>query len=347
VNDHLPVEYFDGTSARPIPARLCRDGKRLWLEADGRVLAIDARRVDWPERRRHGARVAHLPDGGSLHGHDAAAWDAFVHAAGQGESWVVRAQQNWRATLAATLLLIGLLAGSYLWGLPLASRAALAFIPERIDSAVGEAAWAGIEGRWLQPSRLPAADQQRLRDAFARAVERADPADTRPAYTLRFHRSRLGPNAFALPGGTIVVTDELVELLKGRDDVILGVLAHELGHVRERHGMRMLVQVTLLGTITAAALGDFSSVLAGAPALLGQLAYSRDAEREADAESARVLRAAGIAPAVMVEFFERMERWRRSDEGRKHGADLDPGIAFSSHPADAERIAFFRGAPAP
>jgi Zn-dependent protease with chaperone function len=345
--DEIAVDYFDGINARPVPARLRRAGQRLWIEGDGLQRELDPAAVDWPERRTHGARVAHLSDGASLQAVDAAAWDAFVRAAGLGESWVVRAQQNWRTTLAAVVLLIGVLVAGYLWGLPLASRAALAFIPERIDRAVGEAAWAGIEGRWLLPSRLPATDQQRLRDAFARAVERADPAASRPAYILHFHRSRLGPNAFALPGGTIVVTDELVELLRGRDDAIVGVLAHELGHVRHRHGMRMLVQVTLLGTITAAAFGDFSSVLAGAPALFGQLAYSRDAEREADAESVRMLRAAGISPAVMAEFFERMDGWRHSDEGRRQGADFDPGIAFSSHPADAERIAFFRRAALP
>ena len=345
--DEIEVDYFDGISARPLPARLRREGRRLWIEADGLRRELDRATVDWPERRTHGARVAHLDDGASLQARDAAAWDTFVRAAGLGESWIVRAQQNWRATAAAALLLIGVLIGGYLWGLPLASRAVPVMIPGRIDSAIGEAAWSGIEGRWLMPSRLPPADQQRLRDAFARAVERAWPEAQRPAYELRFHRSRIGPNAFALPGGTIVATDELVELLKDRDDVVVGVLAHELGHVRERHGMRMLVQVTLLGTITAAAFGDFSTVLAGAPALLGQLAYSRDAEREADAESARVLRAAGIAPSVMVEFFERMNGWRRSDEGRRQGADVDPGIAFSSHPADAERIAYFRNAPAP
>jgi predicted Zn-dependent protease len=347
VIDEVAVDYFDGVHARPRPARLRRDGTRLWVEGEGLLRELDAATIDWPERRTHGARVAHLSDGAALHALDAADWDTFVRAAGLRESWIVRVQQNWRATATAALLLIGLLIGGYLWGLPLASRLALALIPEHVDRAIGEAAWASIEGRWLHPSRLDAADQRRLREAFERAAARADPPARRPAYQLRFHRSRLGPNAFALPGGTIVVTDELVELLKDRDDAVLGVLAHELGHVRERHGMRMLVQVTLLGTITAAAFGDFSTVLAGAPALLGQLSYSRDAEREADAESARVLRAAGISPAVMAEFFERMDGWRRSEQAQGRSADFDPGIAFSSHPADAERIAFFRAAGAP
>jgi Zn-dependent protease with chaperone function len=309
--------------------------------------------VQWPERQRHGARVAHFAPhtgGGSLHGDDALSWDAFVRdlppAARARESWVVRVQQSWRGTFVAAALLVAVGVAGYLWGVPLAARGVLAVTPPEADAAVGRLALEGVEGRWLQPSKVAVADRERLASAFARLVEAAFPDPrTRPVYALRFHASRIGPNAFALPGGTIVITDELLQLMQGRDDAVLGVLAHELGHVRARHGMRMLVQVSLIGAATSVALGDFSSVLAGVPALLGQMAYSRDAEREADAESVRLLRAAGLSPVVMVEFFERARAWRSGPEGRRLGADADLGIAFSSHPADAERIAFFRDAP--
>lgn len=170
-------------------------------------------------------------------------------------------------------------------------------------------------------------------------------AASRVPYQLRFHATKsLGPNAFALPGGSIIVTDELVQLLTGHDDAVLGVLAHEFGHVRLRHGMRLVVQVSLLGAATGVALGDFSSVLAGAPALLGQLAYSRDAEREADADSVRLLRSAAISPAAMATFFERVRAWRTSPEGERLGAGIELGIALSSHPADDERLRYFREA---
>jgi predicted Zn-dependent protease len=124
--------------------------------------------------------------------------------------------------------------------------------------------------------------------------------------------------------------------------------------------MRLLLQVGALGVIASAVLGDFSSLLAAAPALLGQAAYSREAEREADAESARVLKSAGISPAVMVTFFERLAAADRpSGGGTVAGGASAPapssdrpreasalGIAIASHPADAERIAFFRAAAA-
>lgn len=340
------IDYFDGLSARPKPARLSVVGdgavRLLRIEWDGGQRDVPWREVQWPERQRHGPRVAHLAEGGELHCHDQAAWDAFAHGAGLRPSWVVRAQQHWRATLAALVLFVAVIGAGYVWGLPWAGKEIVALTPTSVDKQIGELALQSVGERWLQPSALPVEQQARLRTAFAAMVARGFPAGDAPAYELRFHKSSIGPNAFALPGGVIVMTDELVQqLVNGRDDAILGVLAHELGHVRHRHGMRSLVQFTVLGAITSIALGDFSGVLAGAPALLGQMAYSRGFEREADAESARLLKAAGRSPEAMLAFFEEVKKWRQK---KGPGGGFDPGIAFASHPADDERIAFFREA---
>jgi predicted Zn-dependent protease len=119
--------------------------------------------------------------------------------------------------------------------------------------------------------------------------------------------------------------------------------------VRLRHGMRMLVQVTLVGTVTTLAWGDFSALLAAAPALLGQMAYSRDLEREADSEAITLLRANGISPAVMLELFQRLAGARPATgqaAGEKEAPASGLGIAFSSHPGDAERMRTFRDAAA-
>jgi len=115
------------------------------------------------------------------------------------------------------------------------------------------------------------------------------------------------------------------------------VLAHEYGHVRARHGVRMVAQSALLALGMSLVFGDVTSALAGASRMLGEQAYSRDAEREADAESVRVMRAAGITPRVMVRFFGVLAS---NDRGSSRG----PAIAFASHPADAERIEFFTNA---
>ena len=344
----IAADYFDGRSAQAHAVRLQLAMGELQIRAPGFTRSVPAREVLWPERTRHGIRVAHLPGGGSLHCDDAAAWDAWLQAGGRGDSLVVKAQQSWRWALASVAALTLLLAAMYQWGLPGLARATVSAIPQSVDQSLGEAALNALDDQVLAPSRLSAQQQQRLLDHFARAVA-ALPADTVPAHRVVFRKSRIGPNAFALPGGTMVMTDELVELVGGDEAVVSGVLAHELGHVRQRHGMRMLVQASVLGIVASVALGDFSSVLAGVPVLLGQAGYSRDFEREADAEAVRVLKAAGVSPEVMVTFFEKVAakhgHGKRGDAAHEDDAS-GLGIAIASHPADAERIRFFREAAA-
>lgn len=352
----LAANYFDGISARAQRVQLRLQAGVMHVDGDGVALRLPLDQVQWPERTRHGARVAHFGSGGSVQALAASAWDAWARDVGIGESAVVKAQQSWRGVVLAVLLLLALAAAGYQWGVPWLARGALAALPASADRAIGDAALRSFDDVLLLPSTVPAARQQQVREALTQAVARTDPAGQRPAYELRFHTSpkrgegpgtktRLGPNAFALPGGLIVVTDDMLALLQGRDDVLIGVLGHELGHVRHRHGMRMLVQATLIGTAASLALGDFSSVLAAAPALLGQSAYSRDFEREADDDAVALLRANGISPAVMVELFERLEA-HRAPAGADTKGGFDLGIALASHPADAERVQRFREAAA-
>lgn len=329
------------------------DKGTLLIEGEGIERIVALRDVQWPERTRYGMRVAHFNDGGSVQNADGAAWDAWMRANGMGESLVVKAQQSWRLVLASAVLLVCIVFALQQWGLPLAARAVVAAAPMSIDVSLGEGSLAAFDGRILQPSKLPMAEQDRIRLAFEQALANL-PQDTVPAWKLVFRRSLLGPNAFALPGGTMVMTDEMVALVGGDEKVLTAVLAHELGHVRQRHGLRLLVQATALGGLASLVVGDFSSVLAAAPVLLGQASYSREAEREADAEALRVLRAARISPLVMVTLFEKMDALRAEKEAggadvknsskpSDKEADKDSmlGIAIASHPADAERIRFF------
>jgi len=359
----LAASYFDGASARARPVTLQIEEGELVVNGEGIHRRVALRKVQWPERTRHGTRVAHFTEGGSVQCADAAAWDDWSRASGRRDSLVVTMQQSWRWVIASAVALIVLFGVIQQWGLPVAARAVVAVTPLSVDSSLGDTSLAVIDEHLMRPSKLPAAEQARLRDAFAKAVSTMPPGSV-PAWQLVFRRSRIGPNAFALPGGTMVMTDELVELV-GRDDkVITAVLAHELGHVRHRHGIRMLIQATALSGLAAMVVGDFSTVLAGVPVLLGQASYSRDAEREADQEAVRILKSAGISPAVMVTMFEKIAAQRneaaKSGKAGKSGEPVEAsspgdklpdqesglGIAFASHPADAERIRYFLDAAA-
>ncbi len=353
----LAAQYFDGQSARAHAVTLSLSGPTLRVRGETVTLDLLARDVQWSERTRHGPRVAHLKGDGTLHCPDARACDVWLRAAGRTDSPVVRAQQSWRWVLASVAGLALLVTSFALWGVPWFSRAALHAIPHSIDKELGRTALATIDEHLTQPSALEPAQQERVRAAFARTVA-AQAAGSVPDYELLFRRGRgkqgLGPNAFALPGGTMVMTDELVRLFEADPDVLSGVLAHELGHVRHRHGMRMVVQASLIGLLSSVVLGDFSSILAAAPVVLGQASYSRAAEREADAHCAAFLKAAGVSPAVMIGLFEKLNAARAKRATDTHDAkdrvatpDDSPswlGIAIASHPEDRERIEFFRAA---
>lgn len=341
----IAADCFDGRNARAQPVRLQVAGDQLLIAGAGMSLSVALREVRWPERTRHGPRIAQLPDGATLHCADSAGWDAWVRASGLRDSLVVRAQQSWRWTVASALLIVVFVAAAYVWGVPWAARAGVALVPASVDESVGRTGLEVLDERLMRPSELPEAQQQQIRSAFARAVA-ALPPGSLPPHRLLFRKSRIGPNAFALPGGTIVLTDELVKKVGADEAVLVGVLGHELGHLRHRHGMRALAQVGALGALAGMLVGDFSSLLASVPVWLGQAGYSRDAEREADAEAVRVLKAAGFSPVVMVRFFEAMalpeNRSGEAGRGEREPSGLE--IAIGSHPADEERIRFFRDA---
>jgi Zn-dependent protease with chaperone function len=338
----LPVQYFDGRSAKAQPVLLSIRGAALQLHAqhDGMLVhTAPLADVRWPERTQRGARLVEFAQGGQLHAHDARAYDAWAaQHLPRPESVVVRLQQSWRGAIAALALLASVLAGLYVWGLPVAARGIVSLVPLSVDEALGRNTLTQIDGKWMLPSKLPAATQDRLRTRCDAAMRKAYPQNL-PAYQLEFRQSTIGPNAFALPGGTMVLTDELVTLVND-DDVVMGVMGHEIGHVTLRHGMRQLVQLAVVQGVLSIAFGDYGTLITTAPLILGSMAYSRNAEREADDHAIRFMQANAISPLVMVKFFSTMRV-----EQKTKGESTPMGISIiSSHPADAERVAKFKAA---
>jgi len=115
-------------------------------------------------------------------------------------------------------------------------------------------------------------------------------------------------NAFALPGGYVVVFTGLLEQAKSGEEVA-GVLSHEFNHVLERHGLERIVKQ--LGVVAAVSiiLGDQQG-LAGVMKQVGtellSLKFGRAQETEADVTGLRLLHRARIDPAGMISFFQRL-----------------------------------------
>ena len=372
----VSARYFDGRSTRPHTVQVWLAHGQLQIHGEAVRTQVPAALVQWPERTRHGPRVARLPEGASLQSLDADAWDAWRRDAGHADGWVVALQQSWRAVAASVLALVLLLAAGYVWGVPWLAREVAQRVPDGLEEQVGEAVMTQLDDM-VKPSRLPADEQRAIEAAWDGVLQQHRKAQAAQGRVVRPTRllirdSEIGPNALALPGGTILLTDDMVRLVQNDRRVLSGVLAHELGHVQHRHGLQTLVQIGVLGAATSLVWGDFSGLLATVPLWLGQAHYSRQAEREADGHSVGVLRDAGISPQVMVTLFERFALFRRcgdallkpaeaGDAEKAEGAsrcasqtgkrartddkgDEAWGLGFASHPADAERIAFFRAA---
>ncbi|WP_332743547.1 M48 family metallopeptidase [Hydrogenophaga sp.] len=334
--------WFDGHSPRAQVCELCIEGDELVLTLVGSERRYPVRRVRWAERRSHGQRQSELPDGSLIQHADAGEWDAWRQASGQRDGAVVGWMQSWRATLVAMGATVLFLGAAWTWGVPWLSQILAHQVPRSLEVHLGEQGMQQLDRLFLQPSALPAQQQEALRARFKSVVERAHPQGDAPAWQLSFHKSKaLGANAFALPGGYIVITDDLVKLLLDQPDAIVGVLAHELGHVHHRHGLDLMVRASLVSALVGVVLGDASGFLATVPATLATQAYSRDAEREADTFAARLLDQSQVSPSVMVAFFERIQREEAGqDDDGKSSARLP--IAISSHPDHGERIRFFR-----
>jgi len=141
-------------------------------------------------------------------------------------------------------------------------------------------------------------------------------------------------NAFALPGGHIVVFTGLIAKAETPEEVA-AVIGHEMAHVTQRHGMRRLVSSVGIIAGFQLLIGDIAGA-SGAMAELFSLAaingYSREQETEADLEGIRMLAEAGISPHGAVRFFEKM----KEDEGPLESSGLLSWIG--THPDHGERV---------
>jgi len=227
------------------------------------------------------------------------------------------------------VLLVTLLTWFDRQGAALAARAALQWVPQRVDSAIGEQAMQLLDNERFTASKVDEVRQWELRKRFSDSAARHAP---QTPFELEFRRMKheAGFNAFALPGGTIVLLDGMAERLD--DDEVMVVLGHELGHVAHRHALEGVMRSFGLLAVAGTALGDFSQMAATSVATLQGLRHQRDAEREADAFGARLTGAMGLPPAVMQSVWRKLQA-----EEQDKGADVVPPW-LSTHPSTEERL---------
>ena len=330
----VEAKYFDGRTSRGQAVQLSVSGDTLVLDGEGiaRREALADIRVSEP--LMHAPRILTFTDAAFCEVADNTAFAQMLAESGHRDSLVVAWQSRWRGAIVAVLALAAFLFISYRWVLPVVAEYAALQVPLEWEEGIGREATEFLEKRVFSETRLP----NDRRDAIANRFQQIVPDDGRE-YEIRFRASKIGPNALALPGGVIYVTDELIELAPD-DDAILGVLAHELGHIERRHLMRRLFASAAVGAAAAVLFGDVSTILAALPAILIELDYSREMEREADLYAIDLLRANQISTGSIATLFERMQ-----NAHEKRGTRSDWPTYLSTHPPTPERVELFRKPP--
>ncbi len=263
---------------------------------------------------------------------------------GHWSSWIHLLESRMRYVLIALMLVSAFAFWGARYGVPAAADIIAARLPEAIHAKAGEQALAVFDKVIFKPSGLTPERERKLRGHLQPVL------DAHPDLKLRIEfrkGGRIGPNAFALPSGHIIFTDEIVAIAE-HDDEILAVLTHEIGHVVRRHGMRRLIQDSLLSFAFVAVTGDasgISEIFLGLPVVLTELAYSREFEKEADRYALDYLQANNIAPSRFADLLRRIRAIDEDHNKKKNDDDPDGWTNYlSTHPDTDKRIKLFSGA---
>lgn len=290
-----------------------------------------------------------LPDGGRGETASAAlVAELLRHQGRDGGERLSRWERHWERVALALLLTIAVIWGGIRFGIPPLARMVAFSVPPAAEERLGRESLALLDKLVFTPTTLPKQRQVQVTAILAR-LESSSPSGFRPR--LEFRASRhLGANAFALPSGILVVTDDLVALAK-HDDELLAVFAHELGHVNGRHALRHALQSSAAGLLLAAVTGDILSVTSFAatlPTSLVEAKYSRDFEYEADDAAIAALRRLKIPPQRFADFLSRLQTAhdKRSGQALPAGARAASDY-LSTHPATVDRLARITALPAP
>jgi Zn-dependent protease with chaperone function len=334
----LSANLFDGQTAkrRSVQVKLTVPGY-IVLQELGTLSRFRLEDVDISEQLGNQPARVELPDGARLEVSDSETFYAELQNAAGPKQWLHTLESRWAFATLALVLTLAFGWTAYSWGIPAAARLAAFATPPELDSAIGVEGLALLDERVLAPSELDLQRQLELLTVFMSVVATLGP-DAEYRYQLVFRKGQgLGANALALPAGTIVLTDEFVALAE-HDDEIAAVLAHEVGHIRNRHALRSLLQNSVVAGLILVLTGDISSatsIAAGIPTVLANAGYSRDFEFEADDVAREYLLKNDIPLHRFADVIERLEE----QEG-----EPSAGITnlLATHPAAAECAQNFR-----
>jgi len=328
----VKAHYYDGKSS-------VQTAVDLVFYESGKVL-IRSETLQWEstvDRLSIAARLGNtrrnifLPDGSKLETDDNAAIDRVCRYFNKNrpQSLLHSLEKKRTYVFAALLLTAAAIWAGIEFGVPLAATTVAKSLPAHVEHKIGKEALAKLDSWLFTESAIDSNVQEELNRQLQQLTARTLREDR---YRLLFRNStKMGANALALPGGDIILTDALLDLAENNEQ-ILAVLAHEIGHIEHKHGLRSLLQDSMTALFMAGLLGDIASVTSlsvALPTVLVETRYSRQFELEADRYAVALLDKQNIP----VEHFTRILTLLEQSHGLNTEFDY-----LSSHPATDKRI---------
>jgi Zn-dependent protease with chaperone function len=303
------ADYYDGISAiaKPVLVKVIEHAKNISFEVADENLIFNFADLEVQAKLGATKRVVDLPNGGRLEASDITELELAMPSK-QNVFWrSLHYLENHLGWIIVAMFITVFAGWLFLqFGVPTLAEYVAKVTPPELEVQLGEQALEGLDSQfgYFSKSKLDAKDKASISVALAKLCVAMKDC---PNYRLEFRAGgMIGANAFALPGGIMVVTDELVKLAKN-DTEIIAVLAHELGHVKRRHAFRQSIQGVLSGLVLAAVTGDVSAVASGLPAALMQMRYSRLHEVEADMFALKALQNSCLPPRAFADVLMRLE----------------------------------------
>ena len=334
---------YDGRSSERLSATLSLSGQHFQLSVPQRQLNIRTPldEVQISPRIGNTPRKLLFPDGYSFHCDDNDAIDTLLknHLPNSSQAFIHRLESGYRYVLGALLITV---LCSWLFvtqGLPALAHWAAFQLPPNLLQTTGDQTLTLLDKYGLQATQLSEARQQELTTLFA---ENSASLPEDLAITVVFRDGdQVGANAFALPNGVVLFTDQLVNAACS-DQELLAIYGHEAGHLIHHHSLRHAIQGSIMAIALTLLVGDASAMgelLAGVPTLLVELRFSRNFEHEADDFARQFMLQQNIA---LHHFSSILARISSSDEIEPETKSADDAPSFfSTHPTTPQRIAKF------
>lgn len=220
------------------------------------------------------------------------------------------------------VVLIGLVFGGYKL-IGVAADAMADYISDETEANL----FGGIAKKQAGWNPDPTTDQHKRCAAIFQKLLKAE--KLRKLKYKMYYMNEKTPNAFALPGGSMAVTDGLLKLVEG-DVGLAMVIGHEFGHQQYRHSLRQMGRSLLLAGVMMLVVGD-AGFLVSLAVDLAQKSHSREQELEADSYGVKMIKQVFGTTKGALEFFQKIDK-----DGKSAGGEVMS--MFSTHPYTPDRI---------